>query len=1491
MDDIAAAAPGELQDVPPQYEIIQATNPEALDQEFTYLTVSETDEPERALGDINALRFGRTKVVHVSGVRLEWDSTKPRNAAVTAFNHRSDIAEFNLYADQLIISEPMVLEGTNVRIWARRLEFQRTGCILTGAREFPDVPTKLGASGPDGAAGGTVELYVKGRDPAHPENWQQLPADQAEKYACGMFTSRESGDDSINRDASRGFVWRQEWRFDVGRGFAFEVEALPGRVEFILSRRSSQLPPRPESPGDDFIRIGLRLEKTATGLVANSAWMTGPAIGQVSTSDPHPIAVANGRVIVRLRANPALGISLGLGTDWGKDIVLQTRLPAMKARSMWFGFVKPIELAASGIKTIGPKGVRPPALPLIGANGARGQKGGPGGYERTQKHFESVERVGSDEIGQSLAEQQVHTEDNSPFEYDWVKFSVLLSIQRGRGLETGGSIGGEHVIRASIVPSWQGRKFKPIKEWHPNKEKWPPSAGEPPTAAGKPGSGGNGGDVRATLAIFTNRPNLHLADCIDFVGGVSGPQGESAYGGPADTPNPYYVDTFALNLDLVDYGRGVKWWILKDYQIQRETVAPKDCTKQKADAPAPTVPEGAPGQFELVPSNDGDWLHPFQVRAVLRYCKDLFINGQREKARALLQAYEVDLARADSKPRLRNMRDELVALEIEHQQLIHRLDHSLDFYGNPIGWAPVLSLESNLEFYNHEIDTSIEQLWLAYRIRRAFSSLADAGAALDKAKSSLESERTGLEKQLTTAQDEFPAALRALQEAVQKHNQAKAKLEPIRLRLVEQAKNNEERKRIVSGVFNVIEGATAVIPFGQPYLKAAGGALNSVGQLIADPSDPAKIVESLGTNLGDLAKDVEAYKPASIEDISSQVRRNTLDTADFEEFDKSRNLELGHDGTLFEHTQTINQKSRAVDQATAKLDRARNELDEINQKIRVEDRRRPRTSDDAKVRDQKIKGLKTDAQVAGIAIQANETALSNAKAEFESATQKLLFSGSKQDWERESGKKKADLMSKKRQLEDKLADRSDAVGKAQRALASAAQGMSKLSKGIAAFTMASEQILAAVNAELAKLKDGSPEYRELSGEVDKLALEENNTESKLKATQVRIGTATDAWLANRQKAGMVADQLALKARALDHFALQYVDKMKADARERLARYQYYIAKAYEYEFLQPCTAVDYGLSDMADRMLNLLESASGAELTVDDFGQLKTLFRAPMGAIADQIIQHCNEGVLPGRLRNIPIRLDNALLKQLNEEGRVRFNLIDAFGLPIDDVNPRVIGMTLKRAEVNDDGKRCASMKVQVRHLGKSVVRDERKLYCFDAGKPGARMYWDSILDITTNQARAGTKDRKNESILKSILGKDKVSQLLEYRPGLFSDFELSIEWNSRPSDAQPRVMKLELALDLTSQQRSDNYHMLYLRAADNLQPRLSVRTAGGDQAANFGHLFRVLDAGAQVTVEAPAAYGNYKFDRWRSSTGQTLSERSPSFRFDGARILTAHYR
>lgn len=108
--------------------------------------------------------------------------------------------------------------------------------------------------------------------------------------------------------------------------------------------------------------------------------------------------------------------------------------------------------------------------------------------------------------------------------------------------------------------------------------------------------------------------------------------------------------------------------------------------------PIDTPPEQRKQLLDRYPNG---WPNHLAIEPALQYARDAYLNGYRDEAREMLECYRDVIAWVPEDARSAA----LVGQATEIALLLTQLKDNLDYYGNPPGWLPRLSLMSNLQLF------------------------------------------------------------------------------------------------------------------------------------------------------------------------------------------------------------------------------------------------------------------------------------------------------------------------------------------------------------------------------------------------------------------------------------------------------------------------------------------------------------------------------------------------------------------------------------------------------------------------------------------------------------------------------------------------------------------------------------------------------------------------------------------------------------------------
>jgi len=238
-----------------------------------------------------------------------------------------------------------------------------------------------------------------------------------------------------------------------------------------------------------------------------------------------------------------------------------------------------------------------------------------------------------------------------------------------------------------------------------------PTSGTSATSAGKPGNPGAAGTLTTTVDVSAYA---------DLAGGMSGTQGTNYSGGHAGTPTTSY------HAEVDDNSHGRYWHMLAGGSF----VYTQDGTN--ATSPPADIPVGTNG-VQVISGSTNMWMTAKYSEIALTFAKDAYKAEDYVLAQSALVGLVNNISNAT------NSADgpELSEIQGEAQTLLHRLAAGLTYYGWPINYAPLLSLQITEAAFDSDIERLAYPVYLDQVINSANRSITDKLAAVQQSKQNL----------------------------------------------------------------------------------------------------------------------------------------------------------------------------------------------------------------------------------------------------------------------------------------------------------------------------------------------------------------------------------------------------------------------------------------------------------------------------------------------------------------------------------------------------------------------------------------------------------------------------------------------------------------------------------------------------------------------------------------------------------------------------------
>lgn len=812
-------------------------------------------------------------------------------------------------------------------------------------------------------------------------------------------------------------------------------------------------------------------------------------------------------------------------------------------------------------------------------------------------------------------------------------------------------------------------------------------------ASGKGGNGGPGGNLNYLEFKSTGKKvNWNLN------GGEEG-KSDRVEGGKKTKDSSYYHIYIKAFHDDINYNGNKK---NKDGSI-KESFKPQcyvTATLTSRDGNAAQGPNGSRGGNGNAIKLDAaktSWLQPALMEAMLAYAKNSFRDGERKKAKWILDIY---LNAVKTLPAALKEDMRMASLLREADVYAQRIAQNLDFYGYPPGWVPRLSVLSNLQILVASRRDLAQLLYFANRLLKQDEANKLEVKDLDFAIKELK-------KSVTAAQADVVAAFDALPEVKNQigiiETQVKDQLIALRdlkQKIMDEVKDKAQQQALFTGSFEILAGVCSLIPVGQPFVgQIGGGIMKQISKINIDPDNPVKE----GLNFaGKLSGEVGGFMEKNKDKIATSVNADLT-----KEIDKGK--------------KDLNAFSGQIDSMTAEMTEAENalkgtlkdqELAILREKIRL-------------VRTEKGNPMRIANDYGDIVAHIDEMQALVNNARDIANDQKTELSG-----------KLAKLKTEKKTLSDKLkarekqkADREKNVETAGKVIKGLTDGISGIASGIQTMMVEFDENDPEVQKKFEAIKK-SPQYKDKFESINKKIAEINKQklplvekllrlEQRIQEGVQRINNNLVQWSTlNDQRVSSVQYGLMPATRAT-------LKSVVNESWDLLMLECYYLTKSYQYRFLEKIKPVEFGIKALLEDIEKFREGKDPGTMTEAAYTDLfNKVLKIQFQKLAKELLIKRQTG--NGKLYNeisVPVitaadknAAGEPILEKLNQFRQVNFRLEDIKNAKhgtADWFHYRITSITFQRIVVETSNPNV-SFDFGIRHSGDSIIRTaDKKLYYF----------------------------------------------------------------------------------------------------------------------------------------------------------------------------------
>jgi len=415
-----------------------------------------------------------------------------------------------------------------------------------------------------------------------------------------------------------------------------------------------------------------------------------------------------------------------------------------------------------------------------------------------------------------------------------------------------------------------------------------------------------------------------------------------------------------------------------------------------------------------------------------------------------------------------------------------------------------------------------------------------------------------------------------------------------------------------------------------------------------------------------------------------------------------------------------------------------------------------------------------------------------------------------------------------------------------------------------------------VEAELQRILADTPEYKEMVKKIKELNKEKVALAAKIAETMQAVARLSLAITRNLITIDTLNREIQADSLAYDPRTASLLEVMNERARERLLKYHYFMARAYEYRMLQPYEG-ELDLNAIFDEFETLATNDTEGDhvLSPDQFDSLRAVYENQISDITFNILDRYNSN-RPSLSAPVRILMKPDFLASLNAGETVPLNLYDLGLFLPDQENLRIVDLKVIELEADYTGSKddISYADIEFQHSGESILNKDGEAYLFRHYNDATRqkIEWSTRFDPYSNDLDPLQPAAADQSMLKALLTTESSSPstedlLLYSRPAARADLAVKRQINARPgADMAITRMRIELVYDFT--RKDDTLKTLkFVEAAGGIRPPVLVSPSDLNGRSNGEGAFeRSYNIGTAVSVEVPEVYGHYRFSGWEGS-------------------------
>lgn len=318
--------------------------------------------------------------------------------------------------------------------------------------------------------------------------------------------------------------------------------------------------------------------------------------------------------------------------------------------------------------------------------------------------------------------------------------------------------------------------------------------------------------------------------------------------------------------------------------------------------------------------------------------------------------------------------------------------------------------------------------------------------------------------------------------------------------------------------------------------------------------------------------------------------------------------------------------------------------------------------------------------------------------------------------------------------------------------------------------------------EIEKIKSTHSIFKSLTKNLEKYMTLKKALIDEVNSIQIEISNVLNSINSNFDKISDMSIEKSNLLNGSDSNLASLLDRMEQQAKSRLLRYHYEMARAYEYRLLRPYRR-NINLDSVISKIQRIVHADSKGFLSSSDFDSLKGLFTDELSWIVENTLTELNREGLPLQREKV-LKLNENEVELLNNGEDIYLDLIskEVFSSEMEDI--RINNIVIENLESKSSSSigQSAEISLEVAYSGESFIKKGGKYFFFKKNLNEDKVAWGATLDLISGETSTIESSPSAESLIRSIIGEGSdESLMLLSRPGGLTQLKVKLRKSSFP--------------------------------------------------------------------------------------------------------------